>query len=127
MDVRCVLRIIAIITVNDLNDTNLLPMVGRGLEEMFAQWFCGQLGLSSLSNQGRVGSTFPCCKTAPSRAVSAPRSSEPALLSSAAPGTPLQSLFSWFSAPSWTFLPLFLHVLMLFLFFVSGSVDPSAS
>lgn len=93
---------------------------------MFAQWFCGQLGLFSLSNQGRAGSPFPCCRTAPARAVPAPRSSEPALLSSAA-GIPLQSLFSWFSAPSWTFLHLFLHVLMLLLFFASGSIDATTS
>lgn len=83
------------------------------------------VGLSPLSNQGRAGSPLLCQGVASSSTVS--RSSEPGLLSLSVPGTPLQSLFSWLSAPSWPFLLLFLHFLMLLQFFVSGSGDSSTS
>lgn len=52
----------------------------QGWEEMVSRWFCGWLHLSSLSDQDRVGSPFPCWGAVPPRAVSAPGSSEPSPL-----------------------------------------------
>lgn len=65
------------------------------------------VGFDPLSDWGRAGSPFLCQGAALSSTVS--RSSEPGLLSLSVPGTPLQSLSSWLSAPSWPFLLLFLH------------------
>lgn len=82
VDVRCVLHILTVI-INDLNDQSLSAAhlragwVEQGWEEMVSRWFCGWLHLSSLSDQNRARSPFPCWGNVPSRAVCAPGSSEP--------------------------------------------------
>lgn len=81
VDVRCVLHILTVI-INDLNDQSLSAAhlragwMEQGWEEMVSRWFSGWLHLSSLSDQNRAGSPFPCWGNVPSRAVSAPGSSE---------------------------------------------------
>lgn len=90
-------------------------------------WFCGWLHLSSLSDQNRAGSPFPCWGNVPSRAVSAP-GSEP--IPFPCPCSPLHSLSSWLSTPpcplhfSFAFLNFIFHEWLWWFRYFLGGLTP---